>query len=95
MSTGKVVLGTLAGFAVGTIVGILFAPEKGSTTRRNIMDKANGYADDLKDKFDELSDSLTEKLKIAKHDAQDLLDNGKEKYQEAKNEVKKSSEYFK
>ena len=32
MSTGKVVLGTLAGLAIGAIAGILFAPDKGSKT---------------------------------------------------------------
>ncbi len=37
MSTGKVVLGTLAGIAIGAIAGILLAPEKGSTTRRQIL----------------------------------------------------------
>ena len=46
MSTGKVVLGTLAGLAIGAIAGILFAPEKGSVTRKQIMDKG----DDLVDK---------------------------------------------
>ena len=39
MNTGKVVLGTLAGLAFGAIAGILLAPEKGSTTRKQISDK--------------------------------------------------------
>jgi len=53
MNTGKVVLGTVAGLALGAIAGILFAPEKGSTTRRQIMDKGNGFVEDLNSKFDE------------------------------------------
>ena len=32
MDSGKVVLGVLAGVAAGAILGILFAPEKGSVT---------------------------------------------------------------
>jgi gas vesicle protein len=39
MRTSKVVLGTMAGLAIGAIAGILFAPEKGSTTRKQILDK--------------------------------------------------------
>ena len=45
MKTGKVVLGTLAGLAIGALAGILFAPEKGSTTRQQIKDKSDDYAE--------------------------------------------------
>jgi len=40
MSTGKVLLGVLAGIAVGATLGILFAPDKGSTTRKKFPKKA-------------------------------------------------------
>ena len=66
MSTGKVVLGTLAGLAIGAIAGILLAPEKGSTTRRQIMDKGDDYADELKAKYEEFRDTLTEKFESTK-----------------------------
>ena len=72
MSTGKVVLGTLAGLAIGAIAGILFAPEKGSTTRKQIMDKGNDYANKLKSKKDEFGNSITEKFESAKKDAEEL-----------------------
>jgi gas vesicle protein len=45
MKTGKVVLGLLAGVAAGAILGILFAPDKGSNTRKKIVDKGEGYAE--------------------------------------------------
>jgi gas vesicle protein len=72
MSTGKVVLGTLAGLAIGAIAGILFAPEKGSKTRKRIMHKGEDYVDKLNSKFDEFVDSLKEKFESTKKDAENL-----------------------
>lgn len=95
MSTGKVVLGTLAGVAIGAIAGILFAPEKGSVTRKQIMDKSDDYVNNLKSKFDEFSDSLTDKLRSTEKDAENLVEKGKEKYGEAKIQVKKAAANFK
>jgi gas vesicle protein len=95
MSTGKVVLGTLAGLALGAIAGILFAPEKGSTTRRQIMDKGDDYVDKLKSKFDGFVDSLTEKFESTKKGAENLAEKGKAKYDDAKKDVKNAASNFK
>ncbi len=95
MSTGKVVLGAVAGLAIGALAGILFAPEKGSTTRRQIMDKGEGYVDDLKAKFDELSNSLTEKFESAKKDLEGYAEKGKAKFDDAKKDVKNAASNFK
>lgn len=92
MSTGKVALGALAGLAIGAIAGILFAPEKGSTTRRQIMDKGEGYADELKSKFDDFSDSLTEKYERKKRDLEGFAEKGKAKYGDAKKDVKNATD---
>jgi len=95
MSTGKVVLGTMAGLAIGAIAGILFAPEKGSTTRKQIMDKSDDYVDKLKSKFGEFRDSFAEKFESTKKDAENLVEKGKEKYDEAKKDVKNAASNFK
>ncbi len=91
MSTGKVVLGTLAGIAIGAIAGILFAPEKGSTTRKQIMDKGNDYADELNSKFKEFTDSLTEKIENTKKDAENLAEKGKNKFDDFKKDAMNTS----
>ncbi|WP_269225114.1 YtxH domain-containing protein [Flavobacterium eburneipallidum] len=57
MSTGKVVLGTVAGLAIGGILGILFAHEKGSVTLQQIRDKGNDCVSDLKSKINDLADT--------------------------------------
>jgi len=51
MSRGGVLLGALAGVAVGALIGILFAPDKGSATRKKIIDKGEDYVDNLKEKI--------------------------------------------
>ena len=66
MSSGKLVL--LAGVAAGALAGILFAPAKGSRTRRRIMKKGEDYADVLKEKFDDLLETVTKKMEKVKEE---------------------------
>ncbi len=61
MKTDKTLLGIIGGVATGVILGILFAPEKGTKTRRKILNKSIDYTNDLKDKFDLLSRNITKK----------------------------------
>ncbi|GAB2810158.1 YtxH domain-containing protein [Ferruginibacter profundus] len=91
MKTGKVVLGLLAGVAAGAILGILLAPDKGSNTRKKIMSKGEGYVDDVKEKFNEAIDAINDKYKSIRHGAEDLVADGKMKFEDAKNEVKKAT----
>jgi gas vesicle protein len=95
MSTGKVVLGALAGLAIGAIAGILFAPEKGSTTRRQIMDKGDEYMDGAKSNFSDVRDSLTNKYEKAKRDVEGFVDKGKAKYESVRKDVKNAAAEFK
>jgi gas vesicle protein len=80
-------LGILAGVAAGAVVGILYAPEKGTRTRRKIMDKRDDYTDGLKDKFDEFVDSLNKKYQNTVHDVENIVSKGKSKYESAMLEV--------
>lgn len=86
-TTGKILVGAMAGLAVGTILGVLYAPDKGSNTRKKIADKGHDLADDLKSKYKEFADSVTEKFHSAKNDIQELAENGKAKYEEVKKDT--------
>lgn len=75
MNSSKVLLGVLGGVAAGALMGILFAPEKGSKTRKKIGNKKKGLADDMKAKFDNLYVDVTGKYKNLLQDSKKLAPN--------------------
>jgi gas vesicle protein len=83
MSSGKVLLGVLAGVAVGAAMGILFAPDKGSATRKKISKKGDDYADELGEKVNEFIGGIREKFDTMKDEAIRMGKNGKAKVEEA------------
>ncbi len=64
----------LIGVALGAVAGILFAPDKGSNTRKKIKDGLDHDKNDLKNKFGDLSDSVKEKLSDTKFDLEETYD---------------------
>lgn len=56
MSTGKVLAGIAFGAAVGSALGALYAPDKGSRTRKRLSEKGTAYAEELKSRFNDLID---------------------------------------
>ena len=49
-NTSKVLIALGAGLAVGGILGVLFAPDKGSATRHKIAEAPKKFADKIKSK---------------------------------------------
>lgn len=88
MSTGKVLLGVLAGIAVGSLLGVLFAPDKGSVTRKKISAKSHDLKEELTEKFNEFLDDVNEKLEQVKDEAGKV----KAKAESFKNNVKSATE---
>jgi len=83
MNSGKVLLGVLAGVAVGATLGILFAPDKGSSTRKKISKKGHDYAEDLGDKFNQFIEGISRKFESVKEEVKGIAGNGKVKAEEA------------
>jgi gas vesicle protein len=79
MKSGNVVLGVVAGAAVGAALGILFSPAKGSVTRKRIARRGTDYAEDAKEKFNEYIDVINEEYDSIKEEALDLVGKAKNK----------------
>lgn len=92
MSTGKVLLGVLAGVAVGATLGILFAPDKGSATRKKIAEKSDEYAGELGGKFNDFISKITKQFETMKEEGKQMAENGKLKVEQA---VPETSSYTK
>ncbi|MFN3756966.1 MAG: YtxH domain-containing protein [Flavobacterium sp.] len=78
MKSGNVLLGILAGAAAGAVLGILFAPDRGSETRKKIAKKSKQYGEDLKEKYNEIVDDISGKFKEIENGADQLLQKTKE-----------------
>ncbi len=87
MSKQKVLVGVLAGIATGALLGILFAPDKGSETRKKIAKKSTDTMDEWKDKFEDLICSITDKFKTAKVELADIYEKGVGEAEELKKAI--------
>ena len=88
MKNSKVLAGILTGVTAGVLLGILFAPNSGKRTRRQIALRGNGVADDVKGKFDEILSTINNKYEVVLKGAGNIVDNGKAKYNLTKEEIK-------
>lgn len=69
MKAGKILLGILSGAAAGAAVGMLYAPKKGSETRRRIADTSNEYVTGSKNRFNGFVDDVSHKFDSVKSKA--------------------------
>jgi gas vesicle protein len=91
MSKGKVLLGVLAGVAIGAALGVLFAPDKGWNTRKRITKKGEDLTNDLRDKFEEFLDSISGKVDEVKDEVKDFTTKSKSGTGNSKKEAKTAS----
>lgn len=57
---GKIVTALLAGVAVGAVLGLLFAPEKGSETRDKINESLADLGEAIKERAEEQFDQIND-----------------------------------
>jgi gas vesicle protein len=65
--------GLLTGLAVGAGIGLLFAPKKGSETRKELTKKINELWEQAKDiEYDDVKKSIEKKIKELQKELSDL-----------------------
>ncbi len=71
-NTGKLIAVAAAGLAVGTVLGVLIAPDKGTATLKKLGNEGKKMAEDLVNKgrvkIDTMKENLVEKLVDLKDD---------------------------
>lgn len=73
MKNSDVALGILAGLAVGTVIGILFAPAKGSETRKKIADNGSDLKNLITDSSSQLGEKISQTMDTLKAETQNIL----------------------
>ncbi len=97
MSPGKLLLGVLAGVAVGSTLGVLYAPDRGSSTRKKISDQKNKLKGEVEGKVKGMVEGVSRKIdhaaEVTTETANQLAENGKSKLEKFEKEVKRSGNY--
>lgn len=81
MSTKKVLLGAVIGFATGAAIGVLMAPRSGKETRSIIKKKGKQAQSNLNEQLDkgykkwkQVRNKVVDRANMTKHDIKDFLE---------------------
>ncbi len=74
-NNAKIIAAAAIGLAVGGILGILFAPAKGSETRKKITEKGKDLTNSVKEKFNSLLEEVKNEVDSVKEEAIEYIDN--------------------
>ncbi len=92
-SSVSAILGFMAGAAAGAAIGVLFAPDKGTTTRKKIKSQAQKVGDEMKEglshKIDELNKFVAGFVDETKDKIADLEKKTKQEIKEVKEKATK------
>jgi gas vesicle protein len=84
MNNSKLIAGILAGAAIGGVLGLLFAPDKGSETRRKIAEKGSDVSDAVRDKFGNMVEGVKDSFASVRKNMEDVEDKGLSRFRKVK-----------
>jgi gas vesicle protein len=67
-------IGILAGTAIGALIGVLFAPEKGSVTRERLRSEAISAKESMEERLSELEEKVKETVANEKASLDEKMD---------------------
>lgn len=77
----------ILGAAIGGILGVLFAPNKGSETRRHIANSSDNFTNSVKDQYGNMINMVNDEIDMVKNKANEVLDYGMAKAEKTKNNL--------
>ena len=89
----KIALAFLIGGAVGAGIALLYAPQSGRDTRKDIAKTAKRIKKETVDLVEDAVDSINDFASDVKDKVSDVIDRGKELSDDAKKEVLKNLEH--
>jgi gas vesicle protein len=84
----KIIGALILGAVIGAAAGVLFAPNKGSETRKKIMDDAKDLAGDWKQRVKSTVDNLRERADSLQQMAESKLEEYKEQARQKTDEFR-------
>lgn len=90
MSKGNILISVVIGAFAGALLGVLFAPDKGENTRKQIAKKSDEYSDIAKTEFDDFVKTMRKKYEMALDDAEEIIEKGEAKADVVRKEAKKA-----
>ena len=67
----------LIGLGVGIGLGILFAPDRGEETRRELGDRLNKFADEAKRQAGDVADQVRDEVRTKKEQIRETISSGR------------------
>lgn len=90
-SSASAFLGFIAGAVAGAAIGILFAPEKGTDTRKKIKSQAQKVGDDMKENLSHKIDELNNFVSGFVNETKDKISELEKKTKQEAREVKEKA----
>lgn len=88
MKNGNILLAAITSAISGAAIGILFAPDKGSRTRKKISKNSDEYLQSLKNDLDDIRRNLNKRVKETKKEAGEMSAEAKQKGEEILEDTK-------
>ena len=79
-----IVLGLLAGAAIGSLLGVLFEPEKGSETRKRVRRNAEDFRDEALDRYEDIKEDALEYYECLSEKARQGVETIRNEYEKFK-----------